>query len=119
MLSSLAVLTFMVLTLAAVDDDGSPETHRFQGESPAGTAEVGARASTGRVRRRARSAEASLVSEPEIVNPKLFPDIEQPAFDNSTPRNVTTQQMQTVYLHCIVNNLGERTVSLERASVGS
>ncbi|KAL1431201.1 hypothetical protein MTO96_014583 [Rhipicephalus appendiculatus] len=61
--------------------------------------------------RRVRSAEASLVSAPEILNPKLFPDIEQPAFDNSTPRNVTTQQMQTVYLHCIVNNLGERTVS--------
>ncbi|KAL3250626.1 hypothetical protein MRX96_055437 [Rhipicephalus microplus] len=61
--------------------------------------------------RHVRSAEASLVSAPEILNPKLFPDIEQPAFDNSTPRNVTTQQMQTVYLHCIVNNLGERTVS--------
>lgn len=41
----------------------------------------------------------------------MFPDIEQPDFDNSTPRNVTTQQAQTVYLHCIVNNLGERTVS--------
>ncbi|KAH8038518.1 hypothetical protein HPB51_001693 [Rhipicephalus microplus] len=64
--------------------------------------------------RHVRSAEASLVSAPEILNPKLFPDIEQPAFDNSTPRNVTTQQMQTVYLHCIVNNLGERTPTVFR-----
>ncbi|KAH6938895.1 hypothetical protein HPB50_014682 [Hyalomma asiaticum] len=75
--------------------------------SPEGSGSVASMAAS----RHVRSAEASLVSAPEILNPKLFPDIEQPAFDNSTPRNVTTQQMQTVYLHCIVNNLGERTVS--------
>ncbi|KAG0432600.1 hypothetical protein HPB47_020698 [Ixodes persulcatus] len=56
------------------------------------------------------SPEAYIVSAPELVNPKLFPDIEQPAFDNSTPRSVTTQQAQTVYLQCLVNNLSGITV---------
>lgn len=34
-----------------------------------------------------------------------------PSFDNSSSRNVTTQIGQTVYLHCIVHNLGDKTVS--------
>ncbi|GBN99289.1 hypothetical protein AVEN_190266-1 [Araneus ventricosus] len=34
-----------------------------------------------------------------------------PSFDNSYPKNVTTQLGQTVYLHCVVNNLGDKTVS--------
>ncbi|KAH8041410.1 hypothetical protein HPB51_014691 [Rhipicephalus microplus] len=32
-----------------------------------------------------------------------------PSFDNSTERNVTSQLGQTAYLHCIVNNLGDKT----------
>ncbi|GIX91065.1 uncharacterized protein CDAR_187171 [Caerostris darwini] len=35
-----------------------------------------------------------------------------PSFDNSYPKNVTTQLGQTVYLHCVVNNLGDKTVSI-------
>ncbi|XP_023218419.1 uncharacterized protein LOC111620641 [Centruroides sculpturatus] len=34
-----------------------------------------------------------------------------PSFDNSSSRNVTTQIGQTVYLHCIVHNLGDKTIS--------
>lgn len=34
-----------------------------------------------------------------------------PSFDPATPRNVTTQLGQTVYLNCIVNNLGDKTVT--------
>lgn len=34
-----------------------------------------------------------------------------PSFDTSYPKNVTTQLGQTVYLHCVVNNLGDKTVS--------
>ncbi|XP_054719799.1 fibroblast growth factor receptor-like 1 isoform X2 [Uloborus diversus] len=34
-----------------------------------------------------------------------------PSFDNNYPKNVTTQLGQTVYLHCVVNNLGDKTVS--------
>lgn len=34
-----------------------------------------------------------------------------PSFDPSSPRNVTTQLGQTVYLSCIVNNLGDKTVT--------
>lgn len=34
-----------------------------------------------------------------------------PSFDNTYPKNVTTQLGQTVYLHCVVNNLGDKTVS--------
>ncbi|XP_042144975.1 zwei Ig domain protein zig-8 [Ixodes scapularis] len=34
-----------------------------------------------------------------------------PAFDAATPRNVTTQLGQTVYLNCIVNSLGDKTVT--------
>ncbi|XP_042899143.1 neurotrimin-like [Parasteatoda tepidariorum] len=34
-----------------------------------------------------------------------------PTFDESTQKNVTTQLGQTAYLHCIVNNLGDKTVS--------
>lgn len=33
-----------------------------------------------------------------------------PSFDNATARNVTTQLGQTAYLHCLVNNLGDKTV---------
>ncbi|KAH9370545.1 hypothetical protein HPB48_011440 [Haemaphysalis longicornis] len=33
-----------------------------------------------------------------------------PSFDPATPRNVTTQLGQTVYLNCIVNNLGDKTL---------
>ncbi|XP_049269783.1 zwei Ig domain protein zig-8 [Rhipicephalus sanguineus] len=110
-LSSLAVLTFMVLTLAAIDEDGPAQSRRSHPDASAPSPENPGSVVSRAASRRVRSAEASLVSAPEILNPKLFPDIEQPAFDNSTPRNVTTQQMQTVYLHCIVNNLGERTVS--------
>ncbi|KAH9370534.1 hypothetical protein HPB48_012522 [Haemaphysalis longicornis] len=40
----------------------------------------------------------------------LFAGHAAPAFDPATPRNVTTQLGQTVYLNCIVNNLGEKTV---------
>ncbi|GFW19138.1 uncharacterized protein TNCV_254651 [Trichonephila clavipes] len=36
-----------------------------------------------------------------------------PSFDNSYPKNVTTQLGQTVYLHCVVNNLGDKTVVFE------
>ncbi|KAG8200993.1 hypothetical protein JTE90_021456 [Oedothorax gibbosus] len=34
-----------------------------------------------------------------------------PSFDNGQQKNVTTQLGQTVYLHCVVNNLGDKTVS--------
>ncbi|XP_022246815.1 zwei Ig domain protein zig-8-like [Limulus polyphemus] len=34
-----------------------------------------------------------------------------PAFDNSTAKNVSTQLGQTAFLHCIVDNLGDKTVS--------
>lgn len=34
-----------------------------------------------------------------------------PSFDPATPRNVTTQLGQTVYLSCMVNNLGDKTVT--------
>ncbi|XP_042904497.1 zwei Ig domain protein zig-8-like isoform X2 [Parasteatoda tepidariorum] len=34
-----------------------------------------------------------------------------PSFDNTSPKNMTTQLGQTVYLHCVVNNLGDKTVS--------
>ncbi|XP_022238565.1 protein amalgam-like isoform X3 [Limulus polyphemus] len=34
-----------------------------------------------------------------------------PFFDKSPPTNITTQQGQTVYLNCVVNNLGDKTVS--------
>ncbi|CAN7936957.1 unnamed protein product, partial [Ixodes hexagonus] len=34
-----------------------------------------------------------------------------PSFDNTTSRNVTSQLGQTAYLHCVVNNLGDKTVS--------
>ncbi|XP_023218798.1 neurotrimin-like [Centruroides sculpturatus] len=34
-----------------------------------------------------------------------------PSFDNTTAQNVTTQLGQTAYLHCIVNNLGDKTVT--------
>ncbi|XP_023229795.1 neurotrimin-like isoform X1 [Centruroides sculpturatus] len=34
-----------------------------------------------------------------------------PTFDSKTAKNVTTQLGQTAYLHCIVNNLGDKTVS--------
>ncbi|XP_022241254.1 uncharacterized protein LOC106459119 [Limulus polyphemus] len=34
-----------------------------------------------------------------------------PSFDKSVASNVTTQFGQTVYLHCVVNNLGDKTVS--------
>lgn len=34
-----------------------------------------------------------------------------PSFDPSTPRNVTTQLGQTVYLNCIVNSLGDKIVT--------
>ncbi|XP_028967065.1 uncharacterized protein LOC100907985 [Galendromus occidentalis] len=33
-----------------------------------------------------------------------------PSFDNTTARNITTQLGQTAYLHCMVNNLGDKTV---------
>ncbi|XP_064474610.1 zwei Ig domain protein zig-8-like [Ornithodoros turicata] len=46
-----------------------------------------------------------------VAGRPLFPEIEQPSFDNSTPTDVTAQQGQTVYLHCIVTNLGEKVVS--------
>ncbi|XP_022238593.1 uncharacterized protein LOC106456928 isoform X2 [Limulus polyphemus] len=34
-----------------------------------------------------------------------------PAFDNNTAKNVSTQLGQTAFLHCIVENLGDKTVS--------
>ncbi|XP_076305281.1 protein amalgam-like isoform X3 [Tachypleus tridentatus] len=34
-----------------------------------------------------------------------------PSFDKTPAKNVTTQLGQTVYLHCVVNNLGDKTVS--------
>ncbi|XP_076334493.1 zwei Ig domain protein zig-8-like [Tachypleus tridentatus] len=34
-----------------------------------------------------------------------------PSFDPSPSKNITTQIGQTVYLHCMVNNLGDKTVS--------
>ncbi|XP_067143604.1 V-set and immunoglobulin domain-containing protein 10-like [Centruroides vittatus] len=37
--------------------------------------------------------------------------LEQPSFDPTVAKNVTTQLGQTVYLHCIVHNLGDKTVS--------
>ncbi|XP_042145082.1 neurotrimin [Ixodes scapularis] len=51
-------------------------------------------------------ADSSRLSE-ELWPPtsRLFP-----SFDNTTSRNVTSQLGQTAYLHCIVNNLGDKTV---------
>ncbi|KAG0429063.1 hypothetical protein HPB47_023999 [Ixodes persulcatus] len=50
-------------------------------------------------------ADSSRLSE-ELWPPtsRLFP-----SFDNTTSRNVTSQLGQTAYLHCIVNNLGDKT----------
>lgn len=62
----------------------------------------------------------SLYDAPSYVPPEDFIDPDSttgetnrvsPTFDESTPRNVTTQLGQTAYLHCIVNNLGDKTVS--------
>ncbi|CAL1298605.1 unnamed protein product [Larinioides sclopetarius] len=62
----------------------------------------------------------SLEDAPGYVPPEDFIDPDDsttgrshisPAFDESTPRNVTTQLGQTAYLHCIVNNLGDKTHS--------
>lgn len=41
----------------------------------------------------------------------LLSKVEQPTFDPAVPRNVTTQLGQTVYLHCKVHNLGDKTVT--------
>ncbi|XP_054719821.1 zwei Ig domain protein zig-8-like [Uloborus diversus] len=41
----------------------------------------------------------------------LLSKVEQPTFDTSVPKNITTQLGQTVYLHCKVHNLGDKTVS--------
>ncbi|XP_022252664.1 zwei Ig domain protein zig-8-like isoform X2 [Limulus polyphemus] len=38
-------------------------------------------------------------------------DILQPTFDDEIPINVTTQLGKRVYLHCVVHNLGDKTVS--------
>ncbi|XP_064475124.1 zwei Ig domain protein zig-8-like isoform X2 [Ornithodoros turicata] len=51
-------------------------------------------------------AETSRLSE------ELWPPSSRllPSFDNSTSRNVTSQRGQTAYLHCVVNNLGDKMV---------
>ncbi|XP_077515862.1 zwei Ig domain protein zig-8-like [Amblyomma americanum] len=50
-------------------------------------------------------SEARLGEELWPPTSRLFP-----SFDNTTARNVTSQLGQTAYLHCIVNNLGDKTV---------
>ncbi|GFX92273.1 hypothetical protein TNCV_1112001 [Trichonephila clavipes] len=61
----------------------------------------------------------SLEDAPGYIPPEDFIDPDDsttgrshisPTFDESTPRSVTTQLGQTAYLHCIVNNLGDKTV---------
>lgn len=62
----------------------------------------------------------SLHDAPSYVPPEDFIDPDEttgdtnrvsPTFDEKTPKNVTTQLGQTAYLHCMVNNLGDKTVS--------
>lgn len=62
----------------------------------------------------------ALVDAPGYVPPEDFVDPDgltsesnhaSPTFDESTKRAVTTQLGQTAYLHCMVNNLGDKTVS--------
>lgn len=55
----------------------------------------------------------AVVDEGEArLSEELWPPTSRlfPSFDNSTARNVTSQLGQTAYLHCIVNNLGDKTV---------
>ncbi|GIY89343.1 hypothetical protein CEXT_235391 [Caerostris extrusa] len=63
----------------------------------------------------------SLEDAPGYVPPEDFIDPDDsttgkshisPTFDESTARGVTTQLGQTAYLHCIVNNLGDKTIKL-------
>lgn len=51
-------------------------------------------------------------SDTSRLSEELWPPTSRlfPSFDNTTSRNVTSQLGQTAYLHCIVNNLGDKTV---------
>ncbi|KAH9369482.1 hypothetical protein HPB48_014338 [Haemaphysalis longicornis] len=81
-------------------------------------ATVTAAASTGLTSAAAVTAESvrqrkAVVEEGEArLSEELWPPTSRlfPSFDNSTARNVTSQLGQTAYLHCIVNNLGDKTV---------
>ncbi|XP_076329545.1 zwei Ig domain protein zig-8-like [Tachypleus tridentatus] len=63
------------------------------------------------------STDASMIEKtllPEEENVGEYWDVEQymlPVFDNSTARSVSVQLGQTAFLHCIVHNLGDKTVS--------
>ncbi|XP_022243421.1 zwei Ig domain protein zig-8-like [Limulus polyphemus] len=63
------------------------------------------------------STDASVIKKtllPEEENIGEHWDVEQymlPVFDNSTARSVSVQRGQTAFLHCIVHNLGDKTVS--------
>ncbi|XP_035221495.1 uncharacterized protein LOC118194448 [Stegodyphus dumicola] len=48
----------------------------------------------------------------------LLSKVEQPSFDPAMPKNVTTQLGQTVYLHCKVHNLGDKTPSSPQLQKG-
>ncbi|GFQ77441.1 hypothetical protein TNCT_177641, partial [Trichonephila clavata] len=86
--------------IALIRPDGKVFDHHWQESSTAG------------IRQR------SLEDAPGYIPPEDFIDPDDsttgrshisPTFDESTPRSVTTQLGQTAYLHCIVNNLGDKT----------
>ncbi|GFS74723.1 hypothetical protein NPIL_648521 [Nephila pilipes] len=94
-------LKFLISMVALIRPDGKVFDHHWQESSTAG------------IRHR------SLEDAPGYVPPEDFIDPDDsttgrshisPTFDESTPRSVTTQLGQTAYLHCIVNNLGDKTV---------
>ncbi|XP_050045523.1 zwei Ig domain protein zig-8-like [Dermacentor andersoni] len=90
-LSSSAMLTPAVrlTTLTATEDGGGDATAESLRQRKAVADE----------------SEARLSDDMWPPTSRLFP-----SFDNSTERNVTSQLGQTAYLHCIVNNLGDKTV---------